>query len=318
MELLQSPEDRGYPGEYLLARLCGRRERFIKNWEVILLSDNPYEHLQSVQHGEMLRKHPAEDVWRRLAKEFIWVYMQMNNDLRMTFNPLFAYFEIKTLVSCFRYKIKKADKEAMESLLSYSLLSEKIKKILTGGMDMVPALEVIEGLFERHPGLIEIFSTSGLKGVEERLNVVFLEDTVRSELHPVIKTFFTYVIDFKNILAVYKYRRWGISDEPLFIKGGGIEKSRLKKAVYSDEISTIRKLFPGLSKISINTSSAADIENKLLTVLTRHLRTSGREPSGIGFILNYLWRCYLEALNLGIILQGRNVEPSVIKEEIVL
>src|SRR4030065_2720662 len=164
MELLQSPEDRGYPGEYLLARLCGRRERFIKNWEVILLTDNPYEHLQSVQHGEMLRNHPAEDVWRRLAKEFIWVYMQMNNDLRMTFNPLFAYFEIKTLVSCFRYKIKKADKEAMESLLSYSLLSEKIKKILTGGMDMLPALEVIEGLFEKHPGLIEIFSTSGLKG----------------------------------------------------------------------------------------------------------------------------------------------------------
>ena len=51
-------------------------------------------------------------------------------------------------------------------------------------------------------------------------------------------------------------------------------------------------------------------------MVTRLLRKAGRGPSGVGLILDYLWRCSLEATNLSILLYGSELDRETITPEI--
>ena len=278
MEIFERIEDRGYPTDYLLSRVRSRRVLY-KNF---IAGESPVE------------------IWRRLLKEYRWIYIQMNGALRNIFWRFFIYFELRTIFMCLRYK--KGEYEKIEELLRFSLLSDDIKELLMGDSDIMTAIGGVEGAFlsisDRFGGLKEIFMKDGLRGFEQELTDVYFENTIDSKPHHTIRDFFKYVIDSRNIIAVYKHIRWQMHDYPSFINGGSIKEARLRRIFERQDISGITTLVQKLTGII---TDAGNIENSLLKRTTRFLRETARDPLCIGIILEHLWRCYVETVEAGTI-----------------
>lgn len=278
MEIFERIEDRGYPTDYLLSRVRSRRVLY-KNF---IAGESPVE------------------IWRYLLKEYRWIYIQMNGALRNIFRRFFIYSELRTIFMCLRYK--KGEYEKIEELLCFSLLSDDLKELLRGDSDMMTAIGGVEGAFlsisDRFGGLKDIFMKDGLRGFEQELTDVYLENTIDSKLHQTIRDFLKYVIDSRNIIAVYKHIRWQMHDYPSFINGGSVKEARLRRIFERQDISGITTLVQKLTGII---TDAGNIENSLLKRTTRFLRETARDPLCIGVILDHLWRCHMETIEAELI-----------------
>ncbi|MDI6729327.1 MAG: V-type ATPase subunit [Thermodesulfovibrionales bacterium] len=272
MEIFERIEDRGYPTDYLLSRVRSRRMLY-RNF---IAGESPVE------------------IWRRLLKEYRWIYIQMNETLRNIFQRFFIYFELRTIFMCLRYK--KGEYEKIEELLYFSLLSDDLKELLMGS-DIMTAIGGVGDAFlsisDRFVGLKETFIKDGLRGLEQELTNVYLENTIDSKLHHTIKDFFRYIIDSRNIIAVYKHIRWQMHDYPSFVNGGSVREARLRRIFERRDISGITTLVQKLTGIM---TDAGNIENSLLKRTTRFLRKAARDPLCIGVILDHLWKCYVETI----------------------
>ena len=207
-----------------------------------------------------------------------------------------------------RHKIEKESNTETEDLLLFSLLSKEVKDVLKKEADLSLLLEEFEKKYlssmSGAAGLKEIFEKEGLKGVEEKLANGFINQIIALKLHPVLHIFFVYLIDKQNIITLCKYERWDIKTDPLFIPGGSISESMLRKAVQDGGMSPIIRLVHQRTGISVKEPGVSEIENTLFAVLTKYLRVKAREGSGPGLLLDYLWKIYIEALNFSILLYG--------------
>ena len=315
VEFLRKIDDREYPTEYLLSRIRGRRALLIADWRPLVLSDSTVNRLAFTRYGSIVTDDYPEGIRRYLLKEFGWVYSQMNRTLKEIFRPFFLYFELNTIFVCLRYA-KGKETGKIERILSLSLLSEKIKEILRGGEHLLSAVGKLEECFtylsNRFSGIRDILENTGLQGVELTLSTRYLEHTVHSKLHPVMKDFFISVIDSRNILSLYKYIWMNVKIAPPFITGGRISETMFMKVADKKDLLQIGSLVRKLTKIE---SETANIETSLYRMVTRLLRKAGREPLGVGLILDYLWRCSLEATNLSILLYGSEIDRGIITAE---
>ena len=322
MNLLQSPEGSGYPAEYLIARLQARRASFVKEWDDIISGPVTVETMLPAYYGDLVAEYAKESVWKRMLKEYRWVYLQMNRGLRNMFRPFFLYSEIKTIVWCLRHKIEKESNTETEDLLLFSLLSKEVKDVLKKEADLSLLLEEFEKKYlssmSGAAGLKEIFEKEGLKGVEEKLVNGFINQIIALKLHPVLHSFFVYLIDKQNIITLCKYERWDIKTDPLFIPGGSISESMLRKAVQDGGMSPIIRLVHQRTGISVKEPGVSEIENTLFAALTKYLRVKAREGSGPGLLLDYLWKIYIEALNFSILLYGRGFDKVTLRKELVI
>ena len=317
VEFLRKIEDRGYPTEYLLSRIRGRRAMLIADWRPLVLSDSPADRLAFTRYGSIVTDDYPVGLRRYLLKEFGWVYSQMNRTLREIFRPFFLYMELNTIFVCLR-NARGKETGKIESILSLSLLSEKIKEILRGGEHLLSAVGGLEDCFtylsDRFSGLRNILEDAGLQGVELTLSTRYLAYIVHSKLHPVMKDFFVSVIDSRNILSLYKYIGLNGKIAPPFITGGRISETMFMNTADKKDLLEIGSLVRKLTGVE---PEAANIETSLYRMVTRLLRKAGREPLGIGLILDYLWRSSLEAINLSIILYGSAIDRGIITAEMV-
>jgi vacuolar-type H+-ATPase subunit C/Vma6 len=317
MELLLDPEDRGYPAEYLLSRIRGRRARLITDWRPLIFDASPFDSLSP--RGTAKDRSP-EGVWRNLTREYRWVYLQMNKGLRLIFRPFFLYVELRTLFICLRHgNVKKAG--AVEELLAASLLSDDIRHILVTSPDVRTAVSGIERVFlplsVKFSGLSRAFDVSGLTGVEQRLMTTYLAVTVQAGLHPVMERFFKRLIDARNIMNLYKYFRLELTAAPPFIEGGDVPKERVKELIGRHDAAAVTSLVRERTGIKLETPDPTEVESALYKGMTRHLRKEGRDHLGTGLILDYLWRCSIEARNLSVLLSSRDLEREVVSAELV-
>lgn len=312
--------NRGYPADYLLSRVKGRRADMIIRWEPLLLSNAPEEYLASSRYRGVAVDRPEEVAWRFFLKEIGWLYFQMNDSLQDIFMPFFQYLEIRTVSLCLRLKTTNEDVKIKE-LLDLSLLSVKFKKNLLKSENILYAIAGIEDFFnsisERFGGIKEILLKDGTKGVEQHLTDVYLEYVTGSKLHPDIRDIFTHIIDLKNTIALYKNLWWNIKRPPSFIKGGKVSEKKLGRIIGKEDIFEIVSIVHKLTGIKIDASDIKDIENIFFKGITKYLRRKGRGPSDISFILDYLWRCYIEARNLSVILYGKDINREIIAGEII-
>ena len=322
MRLLQSPEGSGYPAEYLVARICGRRGHFVRDWNGMLLSPEPLETLLPAHYRGLISEYSKEGIWKRMSKEYRWVYLQMNSRLREIFLPFFIYSEIKTAVLCFRYKSGKETAADVEGVLAFSLLSKEVRDTIMKAADMRPLLEEFEGRFlspsARPRGLGEIFSKQGLKGVEEEMNNGCLENIIGSGLHPAIKYFFDLLADMRNIIALHKHIRWGLRTGPAFISGGSIGRADLERTARSRRPGSLSRLIFRLTAVALRELSASAVENTLLLFMTKRIRLNAKEHPDIGLLLDYLWRIHIETRNIGLVLYGRGAAGLDIRKELLV
>jgi len=266
MELLQRYENRGYPDEYLVARIRGRRSRFIQDWDGLVFSPDPVEYLRPTEYGESVMEYSGEGAWMFLARELKWLHAQMNNRLKNIFDPFFMYIEVETLIMCFRYKYSKKDETEPGEILRYSLLSNKIKEGILMSEDLPELLEELEkkALIPScgAGSLKDLFLKDGLQGLEQGLNRAFLERVKNKVLHPELRAFFLYTIDSRNMNAVYKSLRWGIKTEPYLISEGMVGSSRLLKIFHENSMPEFERLVFNVAGLRIKEVTPAGIDNK--------------------------------------------------------
>jgi hypothetical protein len=110
--LLRDDAGSGYPPAYVLARLHGRRAALVVPRAAA-----------SADAGS------DEQIWRAFLDELGWLFRQMDARLRDANAPLFALFEMKTIVLCLRNAA--LDRvQSQRRLLESSLLSAPLRNIL--------------------------------------------------------------------------------------------------------------------------------------------------------------------------------------------
>jgi vacuolar-type H+-ATPase subunit C/Vma6 len=320
MKLLQQMEDRGYPVEYLLTRIRGRRSRLISEWRPLIFEAAMAEYLASSRYQGIVRDRSPEGFWRNLLREYRWVYRQMNQDLRELFGPFFLYSELRTLFICLRH-MKDKNTRAAGELLDVSLLSGEIKEVLNTSPDSASAVAAVERLFlslsTEFAGLARKLEAEGLRSVEQKLINTYLAVMAGSALHPIIKTFFARVIDSRNIMSMYKHLRFEQKAVPAFIPGGTLPEARLREVIAREDLFGICSLVREFCGIKIDAPDPTKVEVALYKAITAFLKKEGKEPFGPGPILDYLWKCSLEVMNLNVLIRGKDLEREAISAELV-
>jgi hypothetical protein len=320
MELLLRLEDRGYPVEYLLSRIRGRRSRLINDWRPLIYDAAPMDYLGSARYQGFVRDRSPEGVWRSLLREHRWVYSQMNGGLREVFRPFFLYAELRTIFICLRH-LKEQKSGKTEDLLGDSLLSAAIAKILSSSEGLPSAVRGIERAFlqlsGQFVGLTDALEAEGLRGVEQRLTNTYLSIVVDTGLHPLMKIFFARLIDSRNIMGVYKYLRLEKRSALQFIPGGMIPEAKLRSIVEKGDLFGVNSLVREFSGVKIEMPDPTKVETALYKGMTRFLKKEGREPFGAGPILGYLWKCSIEVMNLSVLFYGKELERETVMAELV-
>ena len=319
MGLLKQGRERGYPVEYLLSRIRGRRSRLIRDWRSLVHDTTPIEFLASAQYQGFVRERSAEGMWRALLIEYGWVFRQMEEEVRRIFAPYVLYTELRTVFICLRYHHGDRTQKAGE-VLGESLLADGVKNILRDGETSV-AVEKLERQFCRlspeFTGLAAKYEEKGLREVEQHLTNSYLIAVIRTPLHPVIKEFFSRIIDARNILSLYKSLRLSVADYAVFIPGGTVPIGQLKDLLDKDDIFAVITLIRQATGITVTAPDPTQVEVSLYRGITKYLQKEGRDPLGAALILDYLWRCSLEVMNLSLLLAGKDMEREEIAAELV-
>jgi vacuolar-type H+-ATPase subunit C/Vma6 len=319
-DLLEKGTDRGYPSDYLLSRIRGRKARLIRNWTPLVASSAPLEKLPEGHYQRVTHKGPPEGIWRALLDEYRWVYDQMNRGLRNIFSPFFLYVELRTLFVCLR-NLKEMKRANSREMLSASLLSDEIKKIFALSPDEFAAARRIEENFQclsgRFSGISEILNQKGLRGFEHELTARYLSVIILTGLSPVLQTFFMRLIDARNILALARLLKLETTAEEPFMTGGTADEMRLREILHRRSRPDMERLLHELAVEDIVHADPAKLEASLYRRITRTLKKESRADLSIGPILEYLWGCSIEAMNLSILSYGQKLQRDIVAAELI-
>jgi vacuolar-type H+-ATPase subunit C/Vma6 len=314
MELLLGIKDRGYPSEYLVSRIRGKRAGLISDWSPLYFNGTPTEFLASSQYRGFVTDRSPEGVWRDLRREYRRIYSLMNKKLRNIFRPFFLYSELRTILISLRH-IEGKKGERNDDILLSSLLSAEIKKVLRESGDVATAVREIERCFlslsAGFAGIAGIYAGEGLKGFEKEFTSRYLLLTAKGKLHPLMKEFFVRIIDARNIISLDKYIRLTSKTAPSLIPCGSINGPAFAGIIAKKDLAALIRL------AGTTDEGAGRIEQALYRKITGFLRKAGRDPLGIGPILDYLWRISLEVVNLSILYYGRDIDSETVRKELV-
>ena len=317
--LLRKERTQGYPSEYLLSRVRGRRSRLIHDWSPLIYDASPLDHLASALYQGFVRERTAEGMWRALLLEHGWVHGQMDEEARRIFAPYFLYAELRTIIICLRYLQGEKAQKAGE-ILGASLLSGEVKAVLHDGeiTDALIGLEVLlNALSPDFSGLSAVYREKGLREIELILAHRYLASVLHLPLHPVMRGFFVRVIDSRNILALYKALRAGAAGSGQFMAGGMVHVERLKDLQEKEDILEVIGLIRQAVGQAIASPDPTHVEVALYRGITKFLKGEGRDPLDAALILDYLWRCQLEVMNLSMLLAGKGLERDEASAELV-
>lgn len=309
--VIEFPPHEGYPADYLVARLGGRRSLMLRDWEAFLMAEKPVLPARYAENGG---GKPEETIARALKRELLWVARQMDGGLREIFGPVFIYFELGTLFSCIRYRSRRDTDEAVQNALALSLLSRALKNALMEAASRAAAIAAAKEAFASFSGTYRgIARTGKLADVEQGLTDIFLKDSAARAAHPVIRGFFRVVIDMRNMVSAYKRLRWGIEAAPPIIEGGNIGASRLRGIASETALLSAVKRFTGLAA-----ERPSEVESLFLKRLLVYSKDASRGAGAVGAVLDYLLRCHQEARNLSLIFTGSVLEREFLRGELVV
>jgi hypothetical protein len=284
--LLAEAPGPGYPGDYLCARLQGRRGR-----------------LGDISGPEASAGGDDRRYWQEAAAERAWLFRQMDAGVRAALAPLFVYFELGSMAQALRHQTVGRSGEA-ERLLGDGMLALWLRAILAGQAGVREVLGNLErSLAGRELGLAGIskrYGEGGLQRCEELLRSRFLARALAVTRQEDLVFFFRALVDMRNLLAMAKWLRWRPSTAPVLVPGG--------QAALPGSIEKVTEA--GLARMvrswTHNQGSTGDrLRPELLEpLLQAHLlnRLAGRRRVGgvAAACIEYLWRGHVAARASGL------------------
>jgi hypothetical protein len=315
-ELLRAlPE--GVPLDCLLSRIKGRRSFLVEDWErELLVSDCPTPLPQAPWRQGLLRWEAAAFRYAS-QRECAWCFTRMAEPLRLALLPFFWLAEVRTLAICLRNRA--GGRECDEQLLAGSLLADRVKRVFRGNSNAMETLTSLTALLAPHDEafarLPEIYRESGAGALEAAMTGISLEHFAAAHPHPVMGRYLALMIDGRNLVAIAKHLRWRIVSPPHFLRGGSIATASLVKLFDRKDERTVARMAATLAPRS-GERVDDEVERAVLCAQGKALRSMAREPEGIGAILDYLWRCGMEARNLSLLARMAQAGSDEVGREI--
>lgn len=300
----------GFPSDYLVARVRGRRAALVKDWRGL------------IETGAAAGV-AEEESWGGLLRELDWVHRQMEQGLRETFAAVFVLFELKTIVLCLRNRSVE-NATAAADLLRQSLLSDDVKDALREPGDVQSTIAELAGELavagEAFGHLGAVYAKSGLRGFEDGLLRAFSE-VATGQQHGAIDDFLVTFVDLRNVMILFKHLHWEMGEPAPFLTGGRIEGARLARilARRSQPESDFDRLVQELTGLARAPAAEdqAGLETVLLRTMTDRLRKAARESEDVGVILDYLWRVYVQARNLAVLHHAADLSAERLERELI-
>jgi len=269
---------------------------------------------------QLLQGLSPDDVWRSLYREYRWVYSQMNRRLREIFWPFFFYAELRTVTIAVR-SLEREERLTMEATFGVSLLCEEIKSLFRTARSTASAVagleRVLVELSASFAGLSDIYRSAGMRGFEKELVGRFLVYGAGRAKSPEIAGFFSQMIDARNLLALYKALRFESTSPGTYLPGGRIRETRLLEIQARGDLFRLGVMVRAFTGVEPSSLEPSQVETALYRGTTRTLRRRGIEPSGIGAVLDYLWRCSVEATNRSLLAAMKEADPGRKAEALV-
>lgn len=282
MELLRSIRPAETSADYLYARIRSRRARLLV--------------------GNLDERSVAARSRQTLRDEYHWVYTRLNRRLHDQLLPVFEYEELRTVILALRY-LAAGDRSALQEVLSGSLLNRSLCRVLTDAPRVATAVAALERLLaDVNPfcqGLTEVYLKQGPGGLEQAMNSGYLQQAVGKAGSQVVKMYFRYLVDLRNLLALFKHLHWQLPLPPPLIEGGEIDLSKFNRIWSGQNLAGVSELTRVLTGLDGDPFKAG-IEETLCRGLEGRLRWAGRDPLQIGVLLDHLWRCRMNARQSGL------------------
>lgn len=282
MKLLQTIRPSEASADYLYARVRSRRFR--------------------VDTGGMEERSSSVDPMKGLRNEYFWVYKNLNKRLNKILRPVFEYEELRCLILALRYLAVK-DHSALRGVLNDSLLNRLICRELLDVEKVSTAVAALERLLKTDygfcSGLTEIYLRQGPGGLEQALNSGYLRTAVDAAPPGVLKLYFQYLIDMRNLLALYKHLHWQLPLPAPFVEGGRIGQDVIRRCWAEQSTEGVGQLARQLTGLAGDPFKGG-LEEYLCSGLERQLKQAGRDPLQIGVLLDYLWRCRMVTRRCGV------------------
>lgn len=273
MQLLMPIPASELPREALLARLRSRRARL----------------------GQLFASAPEADLQAALE----WVYVRLDARALRQLRPYLEVLALRSLLLGLRYRL--AGEPLPSALARLRLLNPALFELLDRpGEPATVVLALEQALCADYPfaaGLAGCYLNQGPGGVEQQLGSGILSAGLARSRTRVVRQVLTALIDLRNLLAVLKYWRWQVATPPPLLAGGALPTPQLRRLWAAQDQSAMLKLLRRLSVLPPADSEPRSVERLLLGSLSRRLQRSARDPLGLGVIVDYLWRCQIEAGN---------------------
>ena len=292
MQLLTPTHPSELPAEALLARLRCRRAAII---------------LAAEQEST-----PAADV-------IAWVYLRLNRRLRKGLTPFLDLLAMRTLTLGLRYSL--AGETPPATLLGNSLLAEPLQQLVTMPKESEARIAQLEAaLVNDYPfavGLTAHYQNQGPGGVEQQLAAGILRQGLNRSGSGILEAALRYLVDMRNCLMINKLWRWQVSQAPPLTDGGMLAITGLQRVWAGHDSERLARLARRRAGEPMLAREPIGMEQCLLRGLTRLLRRSGRDPLGLGVIIEYLWLAQL-AVHNQLLQQALGVDRRELLEEVLL
>lgn len=231
---------------------------------------------------------------RPFSAEAAWLYHRLSPRARQQLGPLFIQAALRPLIIALRHRFG-SDMRGAAATLHDSLLDPVLQKLLLQpgeGTTLLRRLE--ESLAGEHPwlqGIAESWREQGVAGVEAQLQGASLVAGAASRWRPV-RRFCVALIDARNLMALAKHFAAALLNPPRFFAGGEIAPRQLQRLWQRRDAAALLALVGGAPDAD---PAPQQLEAVLRNRLSTRLQREGEDPLRLELILDYLWRCRLQA-----------------------
>lgn len=283
--LLENPEGKGYPFAYVLARIRGRRSRGDKQ-------EIPEMTIPAAGGAETVLVD-ADAFLTAARAERNWLWSQLEPNMRSIYAPLFFYHELKPLALALRRR-EARQWDQVDAIMKGSLLVLPLRQLMGDEkIDTQKALERIGRFMQRISpefGSLGSAYTSGRIGAaEELLLSANLRQLATLKLQPCLRAFFVRMIDMLNLLSLFRHLRWRSKIPPIFVPGGRVSTTLLVSWLDGSGDAVRDICTVAMTGNGVLPESPVELEQELISGMTRLCRRLAREPDGIGLVVDYLW-----------------------------
>lgn len=292
MKLLASTPPAELPEEALLARLRCRRA--------------------AINVAAVQVETPAADLVG-------WVYRRLNRRLRNQLEPFLDQLAMRHLVLSLRYGL--VGEPAPAAVGSSPLVASSLQRLVTAAGDgkaKIAQLEVaLSGDYAFAAGLEATYQSQGPGGVEQQLADGILQHGLARSRPALLKETLRYLVDMRNVLMVQKLWHWQVARPPQLTDGGSIATSNLQRVWRARDSERLVRLVSRRAREPVVSTKTVAMEQCLLNGLTRLLRHGGRDPLGLGVVIDYLWRVQI-AVHNQVLRQTLAADRETLLEEVLL